>query len=77
MILLAGGIYGLMTHLQKPSSVKAISCDCGGSIEEAVYLSCKSGTLLASWLPPQCREDQLTVEFESRPRRRITCPTAK
>ncbi|EQL03602.1 hypothetical protein OCS_00682 [Ophiocordyceps sinensis CO18] len=64
MILLAGGIYGLTTHLQNSSPVKAISCDCGASIEEAAALGCKYDTLSVSWLPPQCREDQLTAEFD-------------
>lgn len=43
---------------------KTISCDCGTSILEARSLGCKYDALAAAWLPPQCRDDELTTEFE-------------
>lgn len=39
------------------------SCDCGKSVEEALYLGCKYDSLAAGWLPEHCRDDQLTDEF--------------
>jgi hypothetical protein len=40
------------------------TCDCGNSTEEAVALGCKYDSLAAAWLPPHCRDDELTAEFE-------------
>ncbi|KAH8804685.1 hypothetical protein F5884DRAFT_884328 [Xylogone sp. PMI_703] len=43
---------------------RPITCNCGNTIKEAHSLSCKYDSLSASWLPPQCRDDQLTAEFK-------------
>lgn len=42
-----------------------ISCNCGSSIAEALTLKCKYDSLAAAWLPPPCRDDELTAEFET------------
>ncbi|KAF2667073.1 hypothetical protein BT63DRAFT_481522 [Microthyrium microscopicum] len=38
-------------------------CYCGKSIAEALSLGCKYDGLSASWLPPYCRDDELTKQF--------------
>lgn len=48
--------------------VKGISnpaiCNCGSSISEAKSKSCRFDSLATAWLPPACRDDELTAEFE-------------
>ncbi|RAQ62083.1 hypothetical protein AFCA_012967 [Aspergillus flavus] len=39
-------------------------CYCGNSTSEAISLGCKFDSLAAAWLPPYCRDDELTAEFE-------------
>ncbi|KAL7904149.1 hypothetical protein GGI35DRAFT_464020 [Trichoderma velutinum] len=39
-------------------------CDCGNSIREAISRNCTYDTLATAWLPPYCRDDELTVEFD-------------
>ncbi|KAI0441303.1 hypothetical protein F4803DRAFT_576682 [Xylaria telfairii] len=39
-------------------------CYCGSSIKEALGLDCKYDSLSTSWLPPHCRDDELTALFE-------------
>ena len=43
---------------------QAVSCHCGSNIIEAKSLGCKYDSLSLSWLPAQCRDDDLTAEFE-------------
>ncbi|KAH7087064.1 hypothetical protein FB567DRAFT_549476 [Paraphoma chrysanthemicola] len=40
-------------------------CYCGDSVAEARSLSCIYDELSAGWLPPHCRDDELTAEFSS------------
>ncbi|GLA73171.1 hypothetical protein AtubIFM55763_004075 [Aspergillus tubingensis] len=40
------------------------TCHCGNSTTEALTLGCKFDSLAAAWLPPHCRDDELTAEFE-------------
>ncbi|KAG5926710.1 hypothetical protein E4U42_003011 [Claviceps africana] len=40
------------------------SCSCGNSTAQARALGCKYDSLAAAWLPPHCRDDDLTAEFE-------------
>ncbi|KAI2961720.1 hypothetical protein CBS147322_358 [Aspergillus niger] len=47
------------THLPTPKT-----CHCGNSTTEALTLGCKFDSLAAAWLPPHCRDDELTAEFE-------------
>ncbi|KAE8373047.1 hypothetical protein BDV26DRAFT_272913 [Aspergillus bertholletiae] len=39
-------------------------CYCGNSTTEAISLGCKFDSLAAAWLPPYCRDEELTAEFE-------------
>lgn len=39
------------------------SCDCGETIEEAESKNCIFDALASAWLPPKCRDDHLTAEF--------------
>ncbi|OOF95306.1 hypothetical protein ASPCADRAFT_130793 [Aspergillus carbonarius ITEM 5010] len=66
-ILLA--LYGLTTlaltllhpilHPPPPTT-----CSCGTSTTTALSLGCKYDSLAAAWLPPHCRDDDLTAEFD-------------
>ncbi|MCJ1444131.1 MAG: hypothetical protein MMC23_004632 [Stictis urceolatum] len=40
-------------------------CDCGKSIAEARSMGCVYDSLAAAWLPRECRDDELTAEFDS------------
>ncbi|KAK5657145.1 hypothetical protein OQA88_3202 [Cercophora sp. LCS_1] len=39
-------------------------CDCGSSVQEALSLGCIYDTLATAWLPPACRDDALTAQFD-------------
>ncbi|KAL6808387.1 hypothetical protein V8C40DRAFT_278849 [Trichoderma camerunense] len=39
-------------------------CDCGDSIREAISRNCIYDTLATAWLPPYCRDEELTAEFD-------------
>ncbi|GKZ16867.1 hypothetical protein AbraIFM66951_006360 [Aspergillus brasiliensis] len=52
-------IFSTTSTLQKPTT-----CHCGTSTTEALSLNCKFDSLAAAWLPPHCRDDELTAEFE-------------
>lgn len=39
-------------------------CSCGSSINEAQSLSCVYDTMAAAWLPPHCRDPELTSIFD-------------
>ncbi|PWY65925.1 hypothetical protein BO83DRAFT_392021 [Aspergillus eucalypticola CBS 122712] len=41
-----------------------ISCNCGDTITEALSNNCRYDSLAAAWLPPACRNDDLTTAFE-------------
>ncbi|KAK0616936.1 hypothetical protein B0T14DRAFT_568502 [Immersiella caudata] len=38
-------------------------CDCGNSTSEALSRGCVFDALASAWLPPECRDDELTAEF--------------
>lgn len=40
------------------------TCNCGNSVAQAIEMGCKYDALAAAWLPPQCRDEALTREFE-------------
>ena len=44
---------------------KEYNCNCGYTIEQAKSNECKYDSLATSWLPPFCRDDSLTEEFEA------------
>lgn len=39
-------------------------CDCGANTQEALSRSCIYDTLATAWLPPFCRDAELTAEFD-------------
>ncbi|RDW81523.1 uncharacterized protein DSM5745_05080 [Aspergillus mulundensis] len=39
-------------------------CDCGRTIDEAIARKCVYDSLATAWLPPHCRDDALTAEFD-------------
>ncbi|KAL4908814.1 hypothetical protein BDW74DRAFT_145369 [Aspergillus multicolor] len=39
-------------------------CDCGSTIDEAMARKCVYDSLATAWLPPHCRDDALTAEFD-------------
>ena len=41
-----------------------LRCVCGNSTQEALSLGCKYDSLATAWLPAECRDDELTAEFE-------------
>jgi len=44
---------------------KSINCNCGSSIAEAIANGCKYDAMATSWLPPICRDDELSAQFDS------------
>lgn len=40
-------------------------CDCGNSIADALSLGCKFVPMAAAWLPPACRDEKLSAEFDN------------
>ena len=62
-------LYGLnCLSLETSNFVKGTAkpavCNCGSSISEAKSRNCKFDSLATYWLPPRCRDDELTAEFE-------------
>ena len=41
------------------------SCSCGPTVEAALAQGCKFDSHALAWLPPHCRDDELTKEFET------------
>jgi hypothetical protein len=51
--------------IYRPETLGALNlCDCGSTISEALSRNCIYDTLATAWLPPHCRDDDLTTEFE-------------
>jgi hypothetical protein len=46
------------------SEVKSVSCSCGENVAEAISKGCKYDLLASAWLPAQCRDDELSAEFD-------------
>ncbi|KAG6039349.1 hypothetical protein E4U41_002849 [Claviceps citrina] len=46
------------------AAARTTSCSCGNSTAQARALGCKYDSLAAAWLPPHCRDDELTAEFD-------------
>lgn len=40
------------------------TCDCGTTTQEALSRDCVYDSLAAAWLPPYCRDEELTAKFE-------------
>ncbi len=45
------------------SDHRIIDCSCGASIAEAKTKGCLYDTMAAAWLPPACRDDELSTQF--------------
>lgn len=54
----------ISTTISTSNSAPPTSCDCGANTTQALSLNCKYDSLAAAWLPPHCRDDALTAEFE-------------
>ncbi|KAL9124669.1 MAG: hypothetical protein Q9217_006026 [Psora testacea] len=65
MLLIGWSLFDIACHLWSNYHVnRRTSCSCGNSIEEAKSLSCKYDTLASAWLPPACRDEELTAQFD-------------
>ncbi|EUC27111.1 hypothetical protein COCCADRAFT_112548 [Bipolaris zeicola 26-R-13] len=40
-------------------------CECGRNVGEAVAKGCKYDELASAWLPPHCRDEELSTEFSN------------
>ncbi|GKZ98854.1 hypothetical protein AnigIFM60653_000193 [Aspergillus niger] len=75
LLLALNGLYHLVRpysgtvaqYIHWPGSLSQddLSCSCGDSIAEALTRSCRYDTLSAAWLPPHCRDDELTARFDA------------
>ncbi|MCJ1396661.1 hypothetical protein MMC18_009553 [Xylographa bjoerkii] len=65
VLLILWSLFDLTSHLWSTFHVKKrTSCSCGNSIEQAKSLNCAYDTLASAWLPPACRDEELTAEFD-------------
>jgi len=62
-IFALGGVL-LFSYLVIHSLNKRPSCSCGATVAEAKSLGCKFDTVEAAWLPPACRDDENSAEFD-------------
>ncbi|KAK5994892.1 hypothetical protein PT974_03279 [Cladobotryum mycophilum] len=51
------------TNINYSHSLRSLR-DCGPTKQDALHRSCAYDSLSASWLPPYCRDEPLTAEFE-------------
>lgn len=64
------GIASLISHPLLPitslsrSAARTLSCNCGETVAEARANGCVYDSLAAAWLPPHCRSEAITAEFE-------------
>lgn len=69
LLIMGFAIYGCFA-LSNPifpmakTTTEAAICNCGTSVTEAKSKDCKFDSLATAWLPPACRDDELTAEFE-------------
>ncbi|MCJ1486015.1 hypothetical protein MMC06_006191, partial [Schaereria dolodes] len=65
MLCIGWSLLKVTTHFWPIShTITRTSCSCGNSIEEAKSLHCEYDTLASAWLPPACRDKELTAEFD-------------
>ncbi|KAK6066894.1 hypothetical protein SCUP234_11650 [Seiridium cupressi] len=57
--------FGLYTLVRTQFHVQQLSCNCGDTLDEALKNDCVYDSLAAAWLPPHCRSEALSLEFES------------
>ena len=66
-IIAALAVYGLINAslvVYQALPEKPVSCYCGRSLAEALSLGCKFDGVAGAILPPHCRDDKLTAEFD-------------
>ena len=51
-------------HFVPYPSIPKDFCNCGNSSSEAVAMGCEYEPLAAAWLPPACRDSELSAEFD-------------
>ena len=57
----------LTPDVYRPATLKPPTlnlCDCGPTIRTALSKHCIYDSLATAWLPPHCRDDELTAEFD-------------
>ncbi|EDU43212.1 hypothetical protein L13192_04202 [Pyrenophora tritici-repentis] len=54
----------LAAQQQQQEQQQDASCSCGETLASALALDCKFDVLSSAWLPPRCRDDIVTAEFE-------------
>lgn len=66
VFLVAGYMVFAVVFLVRAKEGNRPSCSCGNSVEEAksMLYSCKYDSVAAAWLPPACRDDENTAEFD-------------
>ncbi|KAK7754600.1 hypothetical protein SLS62_003383 [Diatrype stigma] len=47
------------------TAARTLSCNCGETVAEARANGCVYDSLAAAWLPPHCRSEAITAEFEA------------
>lgn len=58
------GIQQAVSTMVAPGVVHGrVTCNCGDSVSEARSRGCKYDTIMAAWLPPHCRDDELIERF--------------
>ncbi|MCJ1394406.1 hypothetical protein MMC18_007284 [Xylographa bjoerkii] len=59
-------LYPAVPDVYRPSTlpVDRNLCDCGTTIADALVRNCVYDSLAAAWLPPYCRDDELTADFD-------------
>ncbi|MCJ1478248.1 hypothetical protein MMC13_006925 [Lambiella insularis] len=65
LLLAFGGLVTLIQHLTALFAThQPLSCNCGTSLHDALAMNCQYDTLASAWLPPHCRDDELTALFD-------------
>ncbi|KAK5949087.1 hypothetical protein OHC33_009828 [Knufia fluminis] len=60
---LYGALSALSTIYIRTLPPQRPSCNCGDTIDEAISNSCIYDEMAAAWLPPACRDDELSSQF--------------
>ena len=59
-----GSVSLILFVLASFRSKQPISCNCGNSIAEAIARGCTFDGMSTAWLPPACRDEELSYEFD-------------
>lgn len=62
-------LYGLLGLWQVAHNRLALvkqdaTCSCGTSVAEATAMGCQYDVLSSAWLPPRCRDEEISTEFD-------------